>query len=62
MVVGELIEISSSDSDLEIEDVRDNIGSANGRSLPSWAFTRDASPGSRGQRGYDFEEFSISRN
>lgn len=51
MVVNEHIEILSSDSDLEIEDARDNMRSGNHRSLPHWASSPGTSSRSRGQIG-----------
>lgn len=52
MVVNDQIEIISSDSDLEIEDARDNIGSPNHRTLPYWASAPETSSRSRGQIGF----------
>lgn len=49
MVVNDHIEIISSDSDSDIEDARDNMGSANHRTLPSWASSSGTNSRSGGQ-------------
>ncbi|XP_048333451.2 helicase-like transcription factor CHR28 [Ziziphus jujuba] len=54
MVVNDHIEIISSDSDVEIEDARDNIGSANHRTLPFWASVPETSSRNGGYAGRSY--------